>query len=191
MSSLNIPGGAAAALAGQGLTIDASGKGVVDTGAAAAAAAAKAAADAKKIAEDIAKAWADANATATAAAKAAADAAAKATADAAAKATADAAAKAAADAAAKATADAAAKAAAKSEIDFNNFLNAVTAGGDSGFAGAARRAGNPDPMGTNVYVTVNAGVVGSEQVIAQEVQNAISFLSRSGGLIGYAGQIAV
>jgi hypothetical protein len=79
----------------------------------------------------------------------------------------------------------------QSEIDFNNFLDAVTAGGDSGFAGAARRAGNPDPMGTNVYVTVNAGVVGSEQVIAQEVQNAISFLSRSGGLIGYAGQIAV
>ena len=79
----------------------------------------------------------------------------------------------------------------QAETDFNNFLDAVTEGGDAGFAGAARRAGNPDPMGTNVYVTVNAGVVGSEQVIAQEVQNAISFLSRSGGLIGYAGQIAV
>jgi hypothetical protein len=69
-------------------------------------------------------------------------------------------------------------------------LDAIAAGGDSGFAGAARRAGYvPDPPVVNV--TVNAGVVGSEQVIAQEVQNAISFLSRSGGLIGYAGQIAV
>jgi len=69
-------------------------------------------------------------------------------------------------------------------------LDAIAAGGDAGFAGAARRAGYvPDPPVVNV--TVNAGVVGSEQVIAQEVQNAISFLSRSGGLIGYAGQIAV
>ena len=80
----------------------------------------------------------------------------------------------------------------QSEIDFNNFLDAVTAGGDSGFAGAARRAGNPDPMGTNVYnISVNAGVVGSEQVIADAVQTVIQNLGRYGTSLQYAGAIAI
>ena len=80
----------------------------------------------------------------------------------------------------------------QAEIDFNNFLDAVTAGGDSGFAGAARRAGNPDPMGTNVYnISVNAGVVGSEQVIADAVQTVIQNLGRYGTSLQYAGAIAI
>lgn len=80
----------------------------------------------------------------------------------------------------------------QAEIDFNNFLNAVTAGGDAGFAGAARRAGNPDPMGTNVYnISVNAGVVGSEQVIADAVQTVIQNLGRYGTSLQYAGAIAI
>lgn len=80
----------------------------------------------------------------------------------------------------------------QAEIDFNNFLDAVTAGGDAGFAGAARRAGNPDPMGTNVYnISVNAGVVGSEQVIADAVQTVIQNLGRYGTSLQYAGAIAI
>ena len=80
----------------------------------------------------------------------------------------------------------------QAETDFNNFLDAVTAGGDSGFAGAARRAGNPDPMGTNVYnISVNAGVVGSEQVIADAVQTVIQNLGRYGTSLQYAGAIAI
>ncbi|NBS75763.1 MAG: hypothetical protein EBS66_20095 [Betaproteobacteria bacterium] len=80
----------------------------------------------------------------------------------------------------------------QAETDFNNFLDAVTAGGDAGFAGAARRAGNPDPMGTNVYnISVNAGVVGSEQVIADAVQTVIQNLGRYGTSLQYAGAIAI
>ena len=79
----------------------------------------------------------------------------------------------------------------QAETDFNTFLDAVSAGGDAGFAGAARRAGNPDPMGTNVYVTVNAGVVGSEQVIADAVQTVIQNLGRYGTSLQYAGAIAI
>jgi len=80
----------------------------------------------------------------------------------------------------------------QAETDFNNFLDAVTAGGDAGFASAARRAGNPDPMATNVYnISVNAGVVGSEQVIADAVQTVIQNLGRYGTSLQYAGAIAI
>ena len=69
-------------------------------------------------------------------------------------------------------------------------LDAIAAGGDSGFAGAARRAGYvPDPPMVNV--TVNAGVVGSEQVIADAVQTVIQNLGRYGTSLQYAGAIAV
>ena len=69
-------------------------------------------------------------------------------------------------------------------------LDAIAAGGDSGFAGAARRAGYvPDPPVVNV--TVNAGVVGSEQVIADAVQTVIQNLGRYGTSLQYAGAIAV
>ena len=69
-------------------------------------------------------------------------------------------------------------------------LDAIAAGGDSGFAGAARRAGYvPDPPVVNV--TVNAGVVGSEQVIADAVQTVIQNLGRYGTSLQYAGAIAI
>lgn len=69
-------------------------------------------------------------------------------------------------------------------------LDAIAAGGDAGFAGAARRAGYvPDPPVVNV--TVNAGVVGSEQVIADAVQTVIQNLGRYGTSLQYAGAIAI
>ena len=69
-------------------------------------------------------------------------------------------------------------------------LDAIAAGGDSGFAGAARRAGYvPDPPVVNV--TVNAGVVGSEQVVADAVQTVIQNLGRYGTSLQYAGAIAI
>ena len=188
MKDLKIPGGATAALATQGLTVNAAGTGVVDTGAAAAAAAAKSAADAKKIAEDIAKIWADANAKAEAervrqaAANDAAAAAAEADAAAAAVVEADKVAletQAALDAfaAAQAAIDAAAQA-----IFDASFFGApnMTTGGERGYAQGG---------GDNFYVTVNAGVVGSEQVIANEVQKVLQNLNRFGSSTNYAGSI--
>jgi len=188
MKDLKIPGGATAALATQGLTVNAAGTGVVDTGAAAAAAAAKSAADAKKIAEDIAKIWADANAKAEAervrqaAANDAAAAAAEADAAAAAVAEAD---KAAAEAQAALDAFAAAQAAidAAAQAIFDaSFFGApnMTTGGERGYAQGG---------GDNFYVTVNAGVVGSEQVIANEVQKVLQNLNRFGSSTNYAGSI--
>jgi len=188
MKDLKIPGGATAALATQGLTVNAAGTGVVDTGAAAAAAAAKSADDAKKIAEDIAKIWADANAKAEAervrqaAANDAAAAAAEADAAAAAVVEADKVAletQAALDAfaAAQAAIDAAAQA-----IFDASFFGApnMTTGGERGYAQGG---------GDNFYVTVNAGVVGSEQVIANEVQKVLQNLNRFGSSTNYAGSI--
>ena len=188
MKDLKIPGGATAALATQGLTINAAGTGVVDTGAAAAAAAAKAAADAKQIAADIAQIWADANAKAEAerlrqaAANDAAAAAAEADAAAAAEFAAAAAAKEAQDAMdAFAAAQAVIDAAIQAMYD-SSFFGApnVSTGGERGYAQGG---------GDNFYVTVNAGVVGSEQVIANEVQKVLQNLNRFGSSTNYAGPI--
>jgi len=188
MKDLKIPGGATAALATQGLTVNAASTGVVDTGSIAAAAAAKAAADAKKIAEDIAKIWAEANAKADAdrvklaaatdaqaaqaetdAATAAAFEAEKAALEAQAALQAFEAAQAAIDAAAQAIFDA----------SFFGAPNMAT-GGERGYAQGG---------GDNFYVTVNAGVVGSEQVIANEVQKVLQNLNRFGSSTNYAGSI--
>jgi len=188
MKDLKIPGGATAALATQGLTVNAAGTGVVDTGSIAAAAAAKSAADAKKIAEDIAKIWAEANAKADAdrvklaaatdaqaaqaetdAATAAAFEAEKAALEAQAALQAFEAAQAAIDAAAQAIFDA----------SFFGAPNMAT-GGERGYAQGG---------GDNFYVTVNAGVVGSEQVIANEVQKVLQNLNRFGSSTNYAGSI--
>jgi len=188
MKDLKIPGGATAALATQGLTINAAGTGVVDTGAAAAAAAAKSAADAKKIAEDISKIWTDANAKAEAdrvklaAATDAAAAAAEADAAAAAAVEADkAAAEAQAALAAFEAAQTAIDAAAQAIFDASFFgAPNMRTGGERGYAQGG---------GDNFYVTVNAGVVGSEQVIANEVQKVLQNLNRFGSSTNYAGSI--
>lgn len=188
MSSLSIPGGAAAALATKGYTINAQGTGVVDSGAASAAAAAAAADAAKKIADDLKAIWAAANAKAEEerVKKAAADDAAAAAAEAdAARAAEFAAAQDAKDtqdamdafAAAQAVIDAAIQA-----MYDSSFFGApnVSTGGERGYAQGG---------GDNYYVTVNAGAVGSEQFLANTITNVLYNNNRNGTSTNYAGSI--
>jgi len=181
MKDLKIPGGATAALATQGLTVNAAGTSVVDTNAIFLAAETKKIAEAKKIADDTAKIWTDANAKSEAdnvMLAAAADSIAVAR-------EAD---------AATAAASVAATAAAEAQAALDAFDAAAQSIFDAAFFGAPNMAtggerGYAQGGGDNFYVTVNAGVVGSEQVIANEVQKVLQNFNRFGSSTNYAGSI--
>jgi hypothetical protein len=181
LKDLKIPGGATAARATQGLTVNAAGTSVVDTNAIFLAAETKKIAEAKKIADDTAKIWTDANAKSEAdnvMLAAAADSIAVAR-------EAD---------AATAAASVAATAAAEAQAALDAFDAAAQSIFDAGFFGAPNMAtggerGYAQGGGDNFYVTVNAGVVGSEQVIANEVQKVLQNFNRFGSSTNYAGSI--